>query len=181
MTANPEKKESRLKVVPDLLFPENKDYQFAVDWFIIGTVLAGVDSVAKLRAATYLAQFQDLEGEFARRPVYQPDFHIGPVPYSNLLLAHLNDVAQRNLVYLPSTEKELHASFDRITSQPEANLEWLLQEGAQFSRLYQANKKILKEHDQRQLFNAVRDCYFRDLHLAEVFSYLEEPAVEKED
>lgn len=188
MTADPDHDgESRLKVVPKHLFPDDKDYRFAVDWFIIGTVLAGADSVAKLMAATYLAQFQDLHSEFTQHsalatwPIYQPNFHVGPVPYSNLLLAHLNGVADRNLVYLPAAEKELDTPYKDNSQDAAANLEWLIQEGRQFSRLYQANKKILKEHDQRQLFNLVRDCYHRDRHLAEMFSYLEEPAVENED
>lgn len=175
--------EPRLTVVRDWLTSGDGYYSQARDSFITHTIIAGADSVAKLMATTYLAQFQDLEGEFAQGPVYRPDFTIGYVPHSRLLLAHLNDVIGRGFVHSHTGgEKELEVSSSvKDGSNSKANRELFLQEGAQFQQLYQASAKILKVHDPRELFRAVRDCYFRDQKMAEILSYLEEPSVEEED
>lgn len=179
--------EPRLTVVRDWLTADDKYYSQARDSFITQTILAGADSVAKLMATTYLAQFKNLDSEFAQGPFYRPDFTIGYVPHSRLLLVHLNDVIKRGFVGAhvyahTSGEKELEVSSSvENLDNSKANRELFVREGAQFQQLYQANRKILKGYDNRELFRAVRDCYFRDRKMAEILRYSEEPAVEEED
>lgn len=141
------------------------------DWFVQATILAGANSVQKLMAVTYLSQFEDLEGEFATNPVFAPDFQIGTVPCSSALLGIYNDV-----IYcggISSNGDGQNLAVMTATNTP-ANIEQLIVEGAQLSRLYLQNKENLErfDDDDSGLFRRVHECYRRDQNLVKNLAYL---------
>ena len=142
-----------------------------LDHFVTQTVLAGAESVSKFMAATYLSQFEDLSCEFAKNPVFSPDFHIGYVPYSSELINLLNDVHRRGFIYLQRSKAELTAGW---RSQTDWDIEklFLLKNGAQLARLYLANEKNLHLDS---LFDKVQECYSRDQKLSGMLAYSRSP------
>lgn len=166
-------KRSRKSKADELWIDLEKADGSLLDAYIRATVSKGADSVGKLMAVTYLSQFEDLTGKFAKNPVYTPDFHVGFIPYSSSLLALLNDVASRGMVSLYSpAESELSVRFSS-PEDLEGAIEHLVQHGAQLGRLYRANEENLRRHDSRQLFQHVRECYSRDRHFQSIFDYLD--------
>jgi len=140
------------------------------DQFVEATILAGADSIQKLMAVTYLSQFENLEREFAIKPIFTPDFQVGIIPYSSELLERYNQNSD---------------AFDKVgaglelkvtqQSNTQANLDQFIKKGAQLSRLYKQNKKNLERFDEdRDLFKKVRNCYRRDQTLIENLAYLAE-------
>lgn len=138
---------------------ETEEGGFLKDAFIMATVLAGANSVPKIMAVNYLSQFEDLNGEFATRPVFVPDFQIGIIPYSLALIELYNNVTSRLAFNDYARDGQ---DLTRTCSQ--RAIDNLVKEGAQLSRLYQKNQKNMerfKDND-KGLFSKVRECYFRD-------------------
>ncbi|MBS3162797.1 hypothetical protein J4467_02630 [Candidatus Woesearchaeota archaeon] len=146
--------------------------------YIQATILAGATSVPLLMGITYLGQFRDLNGEFATHPIFPPDFLIGRVPYSNRLLTAFNDVSER-LGLNPGLNGEGLKVAKYPNTQP--TIDDFLENGAQLSRLYTTNIKLLRrfpeteEQGRKKLFAEVERCYFRDKRLAESLRYLTRP------
>lgn len=132
------------------------------DYFIMENVWAGADSVGKLMAVTYLTQFQYVTGEFSRRPVYAPNFHIGYIPYSSSLLKDLEEVASRGRVTIAGIEGKLSTPAPSLNH--DASREFFLATGAQLARLYRGNISNLKGFgtDDSRLYEVVRALWFRD-------------------
>ncbi len=142
------------------------------DWFIMGTILAGANSVPKLMAVNYLSQFEDLNGEFAVKPVFVPDFRVGIVPYSSAFLGVYNNVAGRMHFDNIGDGQNL-----TILTQSPGDIEYLVNAGAQLSRLYQKNKKNMEifKADDKSFFGKVRECYFRDRGIVDSLAYRTNP------
>jgi hypothetical protein len=169
------KQKSHLEPVREWIDLEREDeYHCLRDWFVQATVLAGASSVQKVMAVTYLSQFEDLNREFATRPIFAPDFQVGVVPYSSALLELYNDVVSRMALDARGDGQDLRVSTETNT---QANIDDLVQRGAQLSRLYQENKRNLErfQEDDRGLFRTVRECYFRDRSLVSNLAYLTDP------
>jgi hypothetical protein len=169
------KQKAHLEPVKEWMNLEREDKGHCLrDWYVQATILAGATSVQELMAVTYLSQFEDLNGEFATRPVYAPDFQVGVVPYSSELLELYNDVASRMGLDPRGNGQDLRVQTEMNT---QANIDDLVQRGAQLSRLYQENKRNLErfKDDDRSLFRTVRGCHFRDKSLVDNLAYLTDP------
>jgi hypothetical protein len=146
---------------------ENSEYNLKEE-FVEATILAGANTVQKLMAVTYLSQFEDLEGEFATRPIFTPDFQVGIIPYSSELLKRYNHNC--------NAFDPVGAGLDLKVTQhanTQANIDYFVKEGAQLSRLYQQNEKNLKRFENdRDLFRKVNGCYRRDQNLIRNLAYL---------
>ena len=163
-------REERLKIVPDWIDLEKADEGCGLrDWFIMGTILRGGDSIDKLMAVTYLSQFSSLDGEFARRPVYTPDFHVGFIPYSTTLLQVFNNVAQRHLQQY-FAGKAIYTVQKDPAEMRERDCH-LIEQGAQLGRLFTANLKNLHKYAENGLWHAVEDCFRRDQRIAQSLAY----------
>lgn len=153
---------------------DNKHYHAHRDMGIQETIRAGAETVATLMAVTYLAQFRDLNGEFVQRPVYEPDFIVGFVPYSSRLIADLNHLNRKGYVVFHQSGKEVSSPIEDIEDEwYPTKLERFRRGGAQFARLYTLSKKILDQNDEQLLFDAVLRYHFRDLGLTTFARYLE--------
>ena len=143
------------------------------DAFILGTILAGANSVPKLMAVNYLSQFEDLNGEFATKPVFVPDFQVGVIPYSLALIELYNHVTSR----IAFAENYVGDGHNLTSNCPQNEIDYLVKEGAQLSRLYQKNKKNMErfKDDDKSLFNLVKKCYFRDEAIVGRLAYLNNP------
>lgn len=136
--------------------------------FIRETILRGADTLAKLMAVTYLSQYENLNGEFARDPVFPPDFKIGYVPYSSGLIKVFNEIHERRHIHYPGIEAEL-----RLTDiHDDRDIDYFIANGAQLFRLYEANRENLKKYSGNNLFEKVRNCVFRDEKLVKSLGYL---------
>ncbi|MEN7982488.1 MAG: hypothetical protein ABFQ65_03495 [Nanoarchaeota archaeon] len=144
-------------------------YSFFQDIFIQATISKGANSIQKLMGVNYLSQFEDLNGEFVVRSVFIPDFKIGIIPYSSAFLELYNDHSSRLNVDLIGDGQNLRIrDFANL-----GNIDNLVKNGAQFSRLYLKNKKNLErfDGDDKKLFRAVRSCYLRDEKIIKNLSY----------
>lgn len=138
------------------------------DCFIRETIRAGADTLARLMAVTYFSQYENLNGEFARNPVFPPDFKIGYVPYSSELVKVFNDTHKRGHVHYPGIGAELMLAG----SHDKKDLSYFTAEGAQLFRLYEANRENLQRHRGNTLSEKVRDCMSRDEELVKSLGYL---------
>ena len=157
---------------PEWIDLDTKDPEHNLrDWYVMATVLEGADSIQKIMAVTYLSQFEDLEGEFATRPVFTPDFQVGIIPYSSNLLEIYNDIAHRAKLDSVGDGQDLNVI---LATNTQANIDHFVMEGAQLSRLYQQNRKNLEkfEDDKQELFKKVNKLYHRDQNLIRNLTYL---------
>ena len=137
----------------------DKDWSLR-DSFFQENIRSGADSVGKLMAVTYLSQFEFHTGEFARRPVYCPDFHIGYIPYSSSLLKDLENVASRGMVVISGIEGKLSTASPQLNH--DATLKYFLNAGAQLARLYKVNESNLHHYNDEQLYSEVKRLWFQD-------------------
>ncbi len=138
------------------------------EWYILGTVLAGAQSVGEIMAVTYLSQFRDLNGEFATSPVFRPDFRVGSIPYSSDLLKVYNRVASS----IDAIGEGRDLSFSP-KDNTKAEIDLFVCNGAQLGRLYESNVKLLEKckDDKRDLFHLVRECIGRDRAVIKNLAY----------
>lgn len=159
--------------VADWINADSERYRSQRDFCLKETVRAGADTIAKLMAATYLAQFQDLNGEFAQRPIYEPNFLVGYVPYSARLVTDLTNLCREGQILFHRDGTELSSPIKEIEDEwYPTKLERFRRGGAQFARLYTASRKLLAPKDEQALFEAVEQCHFRDLGLTTFTRYL---------
>ena len=123
-----------------------------------------IDTLPLIMGLSYLSQFEDLSGEFAKRPVYAPDFVVVDVPYSTQIIDDLNlvrkhgDLTMRDGTHLKYSLRT--SEYNEVDINADCEIDSFLFEKDQFARLAIKNVEIFNKYDsERKLFKAVRDCY----------------------
>jgi len=156
---------------------DTEDESHSLRWgYVKATVMAGATSVQKLMAVTYLSQFEDLQGEFAVKPVFIPDFQVGIVPYSSELLVIYNELARA----LNSVRDGQNLSL-QMEDNTQVTIDAFVRGGAQLSRLYSENQRNLTrfQENDRDLYTQVGECVQRDRTLIKSLEYLIDPIIER--
>ncbi|GEM_PF-2394117 len=158
---------------------DHEDKSHPLRWgYVKATVMAGATSIQKLMAVTYLSQFEDLQGEFAVRPVFTPDFQVGIIPYSSELLVIYNELA----LALNSVKDGQNLSV-QIAENTQATIDAFVRGGAQFSRLYSENQRNLTrfQDNERDLYTRVGESVQRDRNLIKGLAYLIDPITKRSE
>ncbi|MBT3836488.1 hypothetical protein HOD05_00670 [Candidatus Woesearchaeota archaeon] len=137
--------------------------------FLDGMIMAGATTVSKMQGVVYLAQFGDLNGEFAQNPIFEPSFVIGAYPLSQELFNWLN-TGNEDFGYVAWTEdgNTFKRTKKDIKSVPSS-----LDSNNQVSRLYQICAEVMEDFKlDGALFDNVAHCYMRNCKIFETHATL---------
>ncbi len=163
----------KLEVVKDWIDFKKDDSNYELRHaFIKGVVFSGASSLDRLMGVVYLAQFEDLRGEFAQRPILKPDFQVLDIPWSRELLGWVNKIyhggagmlKDHRILFLRTENPSVgcylglygenaagvfnsNSNSDRdYKKNLDAEVAHLLKKGGQLGRLYTAVEATLQQH-----------------------------------
>lgn len=151
-----------------------KDYELnGADEFVIGNVLNGADSIDRIMMVTYLSQFENPRGKLAKKPIFEPDFRIGCVPYSRELGEVINDIIGRGfLIQFPYEEiykeKTGEIKGGSLQASTSVNTIWLetnlgaLKGNERLYDLYERNLKNLERYSNPDIRKAITKMLDKD-------------------